>query len=77
MRFHRDAQQHPEQPQRINVIWELLEKAGLIEDPLDEPNPDNSDRLFNLGFRPADPAEITLVHTLEHFEWVRGLRGML
>jgi histone deacetylase 6 len=82
MRFHtemeleEDEEIHPEDPRRIYEIFTELQSAGLVQDenePVDErliPF-----KLFRIPARFADPAEICLVHSREHYQWMEALAG--
>ena len=65
---------HPEDPRRIFHIYHELCLAGLVEDPssikplVDKP-------LLRIVARSAMPAEICLVHTRPHYDFVESTRG--
>lgn len=73
---------HPEDPRRIFVIYDVLCKAGLVDDRdtlKDEegakilvPNP-----LMRVFARPATQAEICLVHDKKHYDFIESTKGSL
>lgn len=83
MRFHaeivgydeKDNDFHPEDPRRIHEIFQELSKAGLVVNPLEDATPEDAFKLWRVPIRPATAAEIYLVHTPEHYEWVKSLAG--
>ena len=80
MRFHAELNSdeddiHPEDPRRIWEIYNELVKAGLVDD--DQAPAEYSSKPFKLWRIPArlaEAAEIALVHTPEHYQWVEGLQ---
>ena len=80
MRFHEylfpkaNEDAHPEVPSRISTIFNDLVDAGLVSNP-DHPENDSEHQLVRILIRVATPAEICLVHSVEHLEWVQGLAG--
>lgn len=75
MRYHAEVSAlsaeavHPEDPRRIYYIFKELCEAGLVaakgyEVMVDQP-------LYRIDAREAQRSEITLVHTDEHYEFVR------
>jgi len=80
MRYHADPRPdafdpHPEMPKRISEIFEELNAAGLVENPL-LPTTDDPFKLIRIPIRQADPSEIALVHSTRHVEFVQSLKGM-
>jgi histone deacetylase 6 len=82
MRFHAELNAdeediHPEDPRRIWEIYNELVAADLVDE---RPNASKDDefalspfKLWRIPTRSATPAEITLVHSPEHFDWVDSL----
>ncbi|KAF2491543.1 hypothetical protein BU16DRAFT_121413 [Lophium mytilinum] len=75
MKLHMEpeAGDHPEKPQRIQAIWDTLYRAGLVQqfgNPVESP-----DRLWNIEARAAVKAEVTTVHSKEHWKFIRSLQG--
>lgn len=78
MRYHAEVQAiegetiHPEDPRRIYYIYKYLCEAGLVAD-------DNGKRfrtlanppLYRIDAREATMAECCLVHTREHYEFIK------
>jgi len=80
MRYHADPRPdafdpHPEMPKRISEIFEELNAAGLVENPL-LPTTDDPFKLIRIPIRQADPSEIALVHSTRHVEFVQSLKGV-
>lgn len=84
MRFHTDPPSstiseddiHPEDPRRIFSIYQALVDAGLVQDDDDDSTDFEPDfRLYRVEARNANAAEICLIHTKEHFLWVKNLRS--
>ncbi|KAI9763002.1 MAG: Histone deacetylase hda1 [Chaenotheca gracillima] len=78
MRFHAtvaDDDAHPEDPRRIKVIWDVLVKTGLVNNPKDE-GPPKEELMLRVEARMAMPAEICLVHSLAHFNFIQATRNM-
>jgi histone deacetylase 6 len=88
MRFHTELGAteddiHPEDPRRIYEIYRELVLAGLVETDTSNSVTDSDDsgssvcyprqRLLRINSRLASAAEICLVHTQAHYEWVEGL----
>ncbi|KAE9971766.1 hypothetical protein EG328_005384 [Venturia inaequalis] len=83
MRFHteKDTEEeediHPEDPRRIYEIYKALQDADLFDN--DEENSGKEERPFKLwriAARFADPSEITLVHSHDHFRFMETLPHM-
>ena len=77
MRHHMDQTSsdddaHPERPARIFEIWNEIKQAGLTIE--DEHGPDAAEefKLVRIGVREATDAELLLVHTKEHVEFVKS-----
>lgn len=66
---------HPEKPPRIAEIYQELRDAGLVEDP-SRPDLRTDYMMVRIPIRPATEKEITMIHTPEHVEFVKSLRGM-
>jgi histone deacetylase 6 len=84
MRFHtekdieEDEDIHPEDPRRIWEIFTELKNAGLVEDDGVETDKQLVPfKLYRINARFAEPAEICLVHSQRHFDWMAGLAGKL
>jgi hypothetical protein len=82
MRFHTekeledDEEIHPEDPRRIWEIFNELKNAGLVaEDGVDIDKQLVPFKLYRINARFAEQAEICLVHSQRHFEWMAGLAG--
>ncbi|KAI9825223.1 MAG: Histone deacetylase hda1 [Thelocarpon impressellum] len=76
MRFHAamvESDHHPEDPRRIYVIYERLCESGLVEgeDDLEDDKGPERTYLHRIEAREATLTEICLVHTPEHYEFVR------
>ena len=84
MRFHKDQMSadddaHPEKPQRIFEIYHQLQEAGLLIDPDQEndsdaesEDPEAEFKMHRITIRSAEEAEICLVHSPEHFAYVKS-----
>jgi len=80
MRYHAEVastsetDMHPEDPRRIYYIFKELTEAGLAEDPKIKrtlvPQP-----LLRIDAREATREECLLVHTPEHYDFVKSTRG--
>jgi histone deacetylase 6 len=82
MRFHTELGAseddiHPEDPRRIWEIFNELVQAGLVEDDSEPNAPFHPFRLMRIQARLAEAAEICLVHSQKHYEWVEGLERRL
>ncbi|KAL2350454.1 histone deacetylase [Cryomyces antarcticus] len=65
---------HLEQPARISAIYQELVSAGLVYDYDDSSRPSKY-QLARIDARQATAEEISVVHSREHYEWVRTLQG--
>ena len=78
MRYHCEIQPttevHPEDPRRIYYIYKELCKAGLVDDPTST-RPLVDQPLLNIPAREATQSEITLIHSPDHYEWVKSTQG--
>ncbi|KAF2423171.1 putative histone deacetylase [Tothia fuscella] len=83
MRFHteleleEDEDIHPEDPRRIYEIYTELLGAGLVQDehePIDDRT--STFKLYRIQAVFAQPHEICLVHSQEHYEWMESLASM-
>ena len=84
MRFHTELELdeeediHPEDPRRIYEIYKDLVEAGLVlADGVEADERVIPFTLYRINARLAEPAEICLVHSQEHYEWMMSLRGVL
>lgn len=86
MRYHTEPisagedEFHPEDPRRIYAIYTRLKEGGLVEDEQDKNSSAALDANFKLHLIPtrqAKKSEICLVHTEEHYEWVKALYSKL
>jgi histone deacetylase 6 len=82
MRFHTELGAseddiHPEDPRRIWEIFNELVQAGLVDDDSEPNAPFHPFRLMRIQARLAEPAEICLVHSRKHYEWVEDLESQL
>jgi histone deacetylase 6 len=83
MRFHTDPPSstisadeiHPEDPRRIFSIYQALVDAGLVHDDDDNASLEPDFRLYRIEARNAHASEICLIHTRDHYVWVKALRG--
>lgn len=78
MRYHCEvrptADVHPEDPRRIYYIYKELCRAGLVDDP-ESSRPLVSRPLKRISVRNATEEEISLVHTSDHFAFVKSTKG--
>lgn len=78
MRYHCEvrptADVHPEDPRRIYYIYKELCRAGLVDDP-ESCRPLVSRPLKRINARNATEAEISLIHTPDHFAFVESTKG--
>lgn len=81
MKFHAEypdsqsnADFHPEDPRRISEIYEEIWQAGLIHGPDDPPEDAREDQCWWIMTRPATSAEIRLIHTSEHYDFIESLQ---
>ena len=70
---------HPEDPRRIKAIFKEFRDAGLIfrgsDSDLADILRDNPTKyMWRIAAREAQKAEICLMHTNQHFEWVAALQ---
>jgi hypothetical protein len=81
MRYHAEVAStsenslHPEDPRRIFYIFKELSEAGLVADPK-HPRPLVPQPLLRIDAREATEAECCLIHTPEHYAFVRATAGM-
>jgi len=83
MRFHAELPSlsdnqddiHPEDPRRIHSIFEEIRQAGLVGSSSTD---DESREAFcwRIAIRMATRAEIRLIHTEAHYDFVESLQGM-
>ena len=71
-----DIGPHPDNPRRISEIFNELAEAGLVED---EKYPEfySDFQLIRIPVRQATHAELSLVHSIEHVDFVESLTGTL
>ena len=69
-----DPDFHPEDPRRIWSIYRELCVAGLVEDKMSVYGLVKAP-MARIEARPASPAEICLVHTRTHYNFVESLQG--
>lgn len=83
MRFHAELPSmssseddiHPEDPRRIHSIFEEIRQAGLVGSSSAE-DESNEQFCWRIAIRMATKPQILLVHTKEHYEFVKALQGM-
>ncbi|KAF2165028.1 hypothetical protein M409DRAFT_55934 [Zasmidium cellare ATCC 36951] len=80
MRFHVEAEPseddlHPEDPRRIHAIFEAFVNAGLAWRE-DDSGPIGDYFMGRIDTRLVTKDEVCLVHTVDHWNWVRSLSGM-
>ncbi|KAK2852156.1 hypothetical protein FQN49_005312 [Arthroderma sp. PD_2] len=80
MRYHCEVKPtldvHPEDPRRVYYIYRELGKAGLIADGTEFSGPFVPQPLKRIEARDATESEITLVHTKEHYDFVKSTKDM-
>jgi histone deacetylase 6 len=86
MRFHAEPLEideekdmddyHPEDPLRIEEIYQELKKAGLVPDEFSDPVPQDVYRLWRIPFEEASSSDIQLVHSKRHYNWLKGAREL-
>lgn len=71
--------EHPEDPKRISVIYEMIVKCGFVNDPefSGTSNSDNPGLMVRIEAREATEREIGLIHSNNQFEFVRELEGKM
>jgi histone deacetylase 6 len=83
MRFHceplasmiREDDIHPEDPRRIYEIFEEIRSAGLVQGSDEDEEDANDEQCWRIHARAASKAEICLVHTPDHYDFIKDLRG--
>jgi histone deacetylase 6 len=81
MRFHSevaaptDESVHPEDPRRIYYIFKELCEAGLVSDGSKKPRLLVQQPLLRIDARQATRDECCLVHTEEHYDFVKSTAG--
>ena len=78
MRFHAsedrmDYEAHPEDPRRIEAIYNELCASGLVALPGE--NPSDGRFLRRIEAREATMEEICTIHTIDHYNWVESLES--
>jgi histone deacetylase 6 len=83
MRFHAEFPEfmalndiHPEDPRRIAEIFKEIQQAGLVQGADDLDKDAHDEQCWRIVARPAIKGEICLIHTPEHYEFIKGLQGM-
>jgi histone deacetylase 6 len=86
MKMHANADfsaspHHPEDPRRIDAIFQEFRRAGLLYDGSQSElagalKGSPARWMWRIAAREALPEEIMMVHTASHFEFVRGLHSM-
>jgi histone deacetylase 6 len=84
MRFHAEPPNmtlnaddiHPEDPRRIHSIFEEIRQAGLVGSS-SIPEDDSEDHCWRISIRHATRPEILLIHTEEHYAFVKSLGSKL
>lgn len=78
MRYHCEVRPttevHPEDPRRIYYIYKELCRAGLVDDP-DSSRPLAPQPLKRIPARNATEAEISLVHTADHYAFIESTKS--
>jgi hypothetical protein len=78
MRYHSEVSAttgenvHPEDPRRIYYIFKELKEAGLVADGEDKSNVFVEQPLLRIDAREATEEECCLVHTKEHWDFVKS-----
>ncbi|KAF2398164.1 putative histone deacetylase [Trichodelitschia bisporula] len=70
-----DDDLHPEDPRRIWFIYKELQKAGLTEHEEDS-EADRQWKLLRICARLAEPSEVALAHSIDHYKWVQRIAEM-
>jgi histone deacetylase 6 len=82
MRFHAELPSmslnaddiHPEDPRRIHSIFEEIRQAGLVGPPSTSEDEQTEDHCWRIAIRYATRPEILLIHTEEHYDFVKSLQ---
>lgn len=78
MRYHCEvrptSEVHPEDPRRIYYIYKELCRAGLVDDP-ESIHPLAPQTLKRINARNATKEEITLIHSEDHYVFVKSTQG--
>jgi histone deacetylase 6 len=82
MRFHAELPNmslsagdiHPEDPRRIHAIFEEIRQAGLVGSASAPDDEQTEDHCWRIAIRPATRPEILLIHTVEHYDFVKSLQ---
>lgn len=82
MRFHAEPPNvampddiHPEDPRRIHEIFDEIRKAGLVQGPDDSDEDAEPYKCYRIQIRHASRAEICLIHTEEHYDFIKSLQS--
>ncbi|KAI5282342.1 Histone deacetylase hda1, partial [Ascosphaera aggregata] len=79
MRYHCEVKPetdvHPEDPRRIYYIYKEICKAGLVDDP-SSTRPLVVQPLRRINARDASIDEITMIHTPDHYQFVKSTQHM-
>ncbi|KAF2710887.1 putative histone deacetylase [Pleomassaria siparia CBS 279.74] len=74
----REDEIHPEDPRRIHEIFQEIQQAGLVQGADDEDEEDSAEeQCWRIHTRSATKAEICLVHTPEHYDFIDSLQEMI
>jgi acetoin utilization deacetylase AcuC-like enzyme len=65
---------HPEDPRRIHAIFEEIRQAGLVGSASAPDDEQTEDHCWRIAIRPATRPEILLIHTVEHYDFVKSLQ---
>ncbi|RMZ76499.1 hypothetical protein DV738_g4939, partial [Chaetothyriales sp. CBS 135597] len=82
MRYHSEVSAtngenvHPEDPRRIYYIFKELKDAGLVADGDDTSNVVVQQPLRRIDAREATEAECCLIHTQEHYDFVKSTASL-
>lgn len=82
MRFHAELPSmslnaddiHPEDPRRIHSIFEEIRQAGLVGSSSVSEDEQTEDHCWRIAIRYATRPEILLIHTEEHYDFVKSLQ---
>ncbi|KAF1961159.1 putative histone deacetylase [Byssothecium circinans] len=83
MRFHAESPDlmmqddyHPEDPRRISEIFNEIQQAGLVQGADNPDEEAHEDQCWRILARTATRAEICLIHTQEHYDFIESLQHM-
>jgi histone deacetylase 6 len=66
---------HPEDPRRIHEIFHEIQEAGLVQGPGESEEDANDEHCWRIQAREASRGEICLIHTPEHYDFIKSLEG--